>query len=311
MELWYTISDKIASIDVIYSLSKYSSVHETVRPQFSEVLAFKQGHHPTRISMKMKSHPNDCYASRESRIQVISGANMSGKSVYTKQISILVVMCQMGCYVPCELMYFPIFESILTRIGNDDDLATNASTFVKEMRSLSYIFDKVTPKSLVIIDELARGTCHIDAIAISLATIERLLNSQAITFMVTHIEELIEPLEQYPGIIQIHFHSEVRQNGIQYYYEIQEGASKSRFYGIDLAKNAALPVELVEDAREMAKDLYEDEQNLIYIDSSVNLLKIQQVFYEMIRNVCSKPNPATLKLLKEYQRQYVEALSKL
>eukprot|EP00835_Amoeboradix_gromovi_P003464 NODE_230_length_13723_cov_0.393570.p2 type:complete len:787 gc:universal NODE_230_length_13723_cov_0.393570:6935-9295(+) len=311
IDIWYKISSAIASLDYIYSMTKYSSISQTVRPQFSEVIAIKQAHHPIRKSLKYSSVPNDCYASKESRIQVISGSNMSGKSTYTKQIALLIIMCQIGCFVPCDLMYFPIFDCILTRIGNDDDLKTNSGSFCKEMRSLSYVFDKVSSNSLVIIDELGRGTSHIDAISITLATIERLVKTNCILFLITHIEELIEPLEQYPGILQVHFDVELSHGKPSYSYEIKEGASRSRFYGIDLAKEAALPEKLVNDAREIAESLYSTEKKLINIDESVNISKIKQCFYEMTRNACNQPTELTLALLKDYRRQYLEALGQI
>ena len=311
LDIFYRLSSGIANLDLIYSLAKYSSVHQTVQPIISEILAIKQGHHPIRMSLKHVSVPNDCYASKESRIQVISGANMSGKSTYTKQVALLIIMCQIGCFVPCEVMYCPIFDAILTRIGNDDDLKTNAGSFVKEMRCLSYVFDKVTPNSFVIIDELGRGTCHMDAIAISLATIETLFSTGAVVFMITHIEELVEPLEQYPGILQVHFEVEMVGGMLNYNYEIKEGANRSKFYGIDLAKEACLPIQLVEDAREIAQTLYSNELQLIHIDASVNISKIKQTFYEMVRNACNNENEMTLILLKDYQAQYLEALAQL
>ena len=311
VDVLYRISSGIAHLDFIYSLAKYSSAQSTVKPSISEILAIKQAHHPIRLSLKADSVPNDCYASKESRIQVISGSNMSGKSTYTKQTALLIILSQIGCFVPCEVMYFPIFDAILTRIGNDDDLKTNSGSFVKEMRALSYIFDKVTSKSFVIIDELGRGTCHMDAIAISLATIERLFMSEAIVFMITHIEDLVEPLEQYPGILQVHFEVEMKFGMLSYNYEIKEGASRSKFYGIELARESGLPNELIKDARDIAQSLYSEEQQLIHIDGQVNISKIKQTFYELVRNTCNNRNEMTLKMLKEYRDQYLMALSEL
>ena len=309
IDIWYKVSSALAEIDFIYSLTTYSKVNPTVKPTLSDVLAIKQGHHPIRQGLGQSSVPNDTYASKESRLQIISGCNMSGKSTYTKQTALLIIMCHIGCYVPCEAMFFPLFDSILTRIGNDDDLKTNAGSFVSEMRSLAYIFEKVTDKSFVIIDELGRGTCHMDAIAISLAAIEKLHQSHSIVFMITHIEDLIEPLEQYPGLLQVHFEATIKNGVLDYSFQIKEGASRSKFYGIDLAKEVCLPDKVVIKAREIASTLYDQEQHLIKVDKSVAISKIKHVFYELIRNTLRNENDLTLKVLKDYQKQYLDALS--
>ncbi|RXM92782.1 MutS protein-like 4 [Acipenser ruthenus] len=176
-----------------------------VRPEFTDTLAIKQGRHPIleRISGQQPIS-NSSYISEGSNFILITGPNMSGKSTYLKQVALCQVMAQIGSFVPAEYASFRIADQIFTRIGVDDDFETNSSTFMVEMKEISYIIHNASDRSLIIIDELGRGTSAEEGIGICHAVCEFLLNFRAFTLFATHFLELCQLEALYPNVENHH-----------------------------------------------------------------------------------------------------------
>ena len=153
--------------------------------------------------------PNDVYASRQSRLQIITGCNMSGKSTYIRSIALLAVMAQTGSFVPAQYASFPIIRQLFARISLDDSIEANVSTFAAEMRETAFILRNIDRGSMIIIDELGRGTSIRDGLAIALGVAEALAESNALVWFATHFRELAEILAERDGVINLHLAVEV------------------------------------------------------------------------------------------------------
>ncbi|ORZ03848.1 muts domain V-domain-containing protein [Syncephalastrum racemosum] len=213
----YKVSEAIAMLDLLVSFGVSCTVSKYVRPEFTSTLAIKAGRHPiTDIIQKEPVVANDTFASLSSSFQIITGANMSGKSTYIKQVALLTIMAQMGSYVPAEYASLRLCDQVLSRLANDSVLDMNTSSFMAEMRETAYVLQHVTPHSLVIVDELGRGTAPYDALGIVAAVCETLILSrvsqinekdpasilkQAICFFATHLHQLTRALAVYPNVV--------------------------------------------------------------------------------------------------------------
>lgn len=183
----YKLSENISTLDVILSLAEVSQRPGFVRPTFSEVLIIRQGRHPILEQMgTVNIVPNDTTVTSENSFQVLTGANMSGKSTYLKQIVLLQVMAQIGCHVPADFASFRIADGIFSRIGTGDSIECNASTFTMEMKEMAYILSSLGRRSLVIMDELGRGTSTEEGASLCWAISEELIKSSAFCFLATH-----------------------------------------------------------------------------------------------------------------------------
>ena len=202
--------------------------------------------------------PNDTHLNgKESRMKIITGPNMAGKSTYIRQVAPIVILAQMGGYVPAKFAHVGLVDRLFTRIGASDDLSRGQSTFMVEMSETAYILHHTTPKSLVILDEIGRGTSTFDGISIAWAVAEYLLNEpgkQAKTLFATHYFELTE-LEKYNDGVK-NYHSAVQESGsgILFLRKIVEGAC-DRSYGIHVAKLAGLPATVISQAFDVLKRL--------------------------------------------------------
>jgi DNA mismatch repair protein MSH4 len=201
IETFYAISEHISMIDFLLSLCIYSfSSNQSCLPEFSLSLALKDARHPILDkSMAATIVPNDIYADSSIRLQFLTGPNMSGKSTYFSQIALLQVMAQIGSYIPCQFASIRICEQLLTRIGYDDSIVAQVSSFSLEMKECAFILEHITSSSLVIIDELGRGTSTSDAVAISIAIAESVLDTKAILFFSTHFDQVCKAFESNPN----------------------------------------------------------------------------------------------------------------
>jgi DNA mismatch repair protein MSH4 len=162
-----------------------------VKPEISDTLALRNSRHP--ILEKVSSTPvvpNDCYVDDSVRFQIVTGPNMSGKSIYLNQIAIILVMAQLGCYVPCDYASIKISTKLLTRIGHDDGRHAEMSSFTEEMRDAMFILQQCNDSSMVIIDELGRGTSTTDGIALTIAVSEEVLKTKSFVLLATHFSEV-------------------------------------------------------------------------------------------------------------------------
>ncbi|XP_056623120.1 mutS protein homolog 4 isoform X2 [Triplophysa dalaica] len=251
----YKLSDAVSMLDMLLSLAHACTVSEYVRPEFTDTLAIKQGRHP--ILERISGQPpisNNTYISEGSNFLIITGPNMSGKSTYLKQVALCQIMAQIGSFVPAEYASFRIADQIFTRIGVDDDFETSSSTFMVEMKEVSYIIHNASAKSLIIIDELGRGTSPEEGVGICHSVCEFLINLKAFTLFATHFLELCQLETVYPNVenqhMQVqHIHKDGRAESIVYTYLLSQGHSEERNYGIRAAEMTAIPTDIIQDAK--------------------------------------------------------------
>ena len=263
-----SVAKIIANIDVFVSLATVAYVNNYVKPIINEdnKLDIKDGRHPVVESIVGEENfvPNDTYLnSSENIINIITGPNMAGKSTYMRQTAIIALMAHIGSFVPASYANIPILDRIFTRVGASDDLAQGQSTFMVEMTEVSQILKNATDKSLVILDEIGRGTSTYDGISLAWSIVEYIQkNIKCKTLFATHYHELVELENEFKDVKN--YSVEVRENsdGIVFLRKIIEGGA-DKSYGIYVAELAKLPNEVIERSKHILKDL---EKNHIQYD---------------------------------------------
>uniref|UniRef100_UPI00403F988D DNA mismatch repair protein MutS n=1 Tax=Candidatus Enterococcus willemsii TaxID=1857215 RepID=UPI00403F988D len=246
------LAKAISSVDVLQSFATVSERYQYVRPTLSndKQLTIIDGRHP--VVEKVLGHqeyiPNTIEMDPDTMILLITGPNMSGKSTYMRQLALTVVMAQIGCFVPAQAAKMPIFDRIFTRIGASDDLIAGQSTFMVEMMEANQALRYATPNSLVLFDELGRGTATYDGMALAQAIIEYIHQEvRAKTLFSTHYHELTVLDEELAHLRNIHVGAVEKDGEVVFLHKMMEGpADKS--YGIHVAKIAGLPDELLQRA---------------------------------------------------------------
>lgn len=243
----------ISEIDCLQSFAEIAQKYNYVRPEFSEdkTLNLVDSRHPVveRVMDYNDYVPNDCYLDDEQFIYLITGPNMSGKSTYMRQIAIISIMAQMGAYVPCGEAVLPIFDQIFTRIGAADDLVSGKSTFMVEMLEAQKALTYATEDSLIIFDEIGRGTSTFDGLALAQAMIEYVAQtSHAKTLFSTHYHELTTLDQSLPCLKNVHVAANEYQGELIFLHKVKEGAVDDS-YGIQVAKLADLPDEVIDRAQ--------------------------------------------------------------
>ncbi len=253
------LAAKVSELDVYSSFAEVSDHYRLTKPTFHEGLELNivNGRHPVVEKMMNKQHyvPNDCALTTKENMLLITGPNMSGKSTYMRQVAITVIMGQMGCYVPAEEALLPITDQIFTRIGAADDLAAGQSTFMVEMLESTYAITHATERSLLLFDEIGRGTSTYDGMALAQAMMEYIHTEiRANTLFSTHYHELTQLEQQLDKLRNVHV-AAVEQNGkVVFLHKVKSGpADKS--YGIHVAELAQLPETILARARDILKEL--------------------------------------------------------
>jgi len=250
----------LAEVDVLASFANLAVLRSYCRPQFdhSSDLEIIGGRHPVIEQQQLAAAererfvPNDLYLnSTTHEILVLTGPNMGGKSTYLRQAALAVIMAQMGSFVPAQRARLGIVDRVFTRIGASDNLARGRSTFMVEMTETAAILHTATPQSLILLDEVGRGTATYDGLAIAWAAIEYLhARTRAKTLFATHYFELTELAEQLSGVKNYRVSVKETKTGIVFLRKVEPGAA-DRSYGIEVAKLAGLPEEVVRRAREV------------------------------------------------------------
>lgn len=256
----FKISESIAMLDMIASFAQLVTTQDYVRPDLTETLAIKAGRHPIRERIQREKYvPNDVYATQQNRLQIITGCNMSGKSTYIRSVALMAIMAQIGCFVPAQYASFSTTHQLFARISTDDSIEANVSTFAAEMRQIAFILRNVERRSLVIVDELGRGTSTADGLAVAVAIAEALLESHAYVFFVTHFRDLPRILKERNGVVNLHLAVDVAPDALKMkmLYKISDGYEKAKFYGILLARVVDLPEEVTAVATEVSNALHE------------------------------------------------------
>ena len=256
------IAKVISEIDVLQSFATVTEENNYVRPTISDKRELKiiDDRHPVVEKVINEAFvPNDIIMDEKTNILLITGPNMAGKSTYMRQVAITVIMAQIGCFVPATEAILPIFDHIFTRIGASDDLVSGESTFMVEMMEANYAISNATENSLILFDELGRGTATFDGMALAQAIIEYIHDKiKAKTFFSTHYHELTDLEKTLVGVKNIHV-SALEENGnIIFLHKIKEG-SVDKSYGIHVAKLANMPDTLIKRASKIL-EVYENKE---------------------------------------------------
>lgn len=276
-------SKAIAIIDVLTAFAEVSEKNNYVKPvvNHGDCITIERGRHPV-IEQTIRDGVfvnNDTYLNKEdSSLLLITGPNMSGKSTYMRQTALIVLMAQAGCFVPCDRAEIGVCDRIFTRIGASDNLAQGQSTFYVEMSELSYILNTATDRSLVILDEIGRGTSTYDGLSIAWATAEYLSRPERKirTLFATHYHEMTQLEDTTEGIRNLNVDVAEENGDVIFLHKIVSG-SASRSYGIHVAKIAGAPTELLTNAQNRLEMLENNSKNNMSIDvgKEANNLKIE------------------------------------
>ena len=250
----------LSQVDALCSFAQVSLENGYTKPEITleSVIDIKNGRHPVVESLLIDNQftPNDVYLDNsESKLLIITGPNMSGKSTFMRQTAIIVLMAQIGCFVPAGYAKIGVVDKIFTRVGASDDLTAGQSTFMVEMNEVSEILKNATKNSLVILDEIGRGTSTFDGISIAKAVAEFIVEKiGAKTLFATHYHELISMEKEYKGGRNFSVAVTKRGDDIKFLHKIIPGGTDDS-YGIEVAKLAGLPNKVVQRAKEELKDL--------------------------------------------------------
>ena len=251
----------LAEIDVYRSLAEVASKNNYVCPEVdtSTEIIIKDGRHPVVEKFVKDSYfvPNDTVLdTTDNKVMIITGPNMAGKSTYMRQVAIITIMAQIGSFVPAREARIGIVDKVFTRVGASDDLASGQSTFMLEMNEVATILKNATKRSLIIYDEVGRGTSTYDGMSIARAVVEYTYSKKigAKTLFATHYHELTDMEEEFPGIVNYNIAAKKRGDSITFLRKIVRGGTDDS-YGIEVAKLAGVPFEVVKRAREILRDI--------------------------------------------------------
>ncbi|WP_435067301.1 DNA mismatch repair protein MutS [Haloplanus sp. C73] len=258
------LADALAELDALATLATVAVERDYTRPTFHEGgIDIEAGRHPVVEATQERFVPNDAALPPES-VTLVTGPNMSGKSTYMRQVALIVVLAQAGSFVPATAAHLPVVDRVFTRVGASDDIAGGQSTFMREMTELTSILHEATPDSLVLLDEVGRGTSTADGRAIARATVEFLHDEVgATTLFATHYHDLTDLATAYDRVRNLHFAAErerVDEEGenrpagdVTFLHRVAEGPASSS-YGVEVARLAGVPDPVVERARALVTD---------------------------------------------------------
>ncbi|MCG1002110.1 MULTISPECIES: DNA mismatch repair protein MutS [Halobacterium] len=241
----------VAAVDALASFATVAASHDYARPEMGgDDLEIEGGRHPVVERTEAGFVPNDTALTPERRVAVITGPNMSGKSTYMRQVALITLLAQAGSFVPAASADLRVVDRIFTRVGASDDIAGGRSTFMVEMTELASILRAATEDSLVLLDEVGRGTSTTDGLAIARAVTEYVHDELgATTLFATHHHELTADADCLDAAVNLHFGATRSEDGVTFQHEVREGAATAS-YGIEVAQTAGVPEAVVERARE-------------------------------------------------------------
>jgi DNA mismatch repair protein MutS len=261
------VARAVAALDALASLAEAASRRNFVRPQIHEgdEIEIRAGRHPVIETLGDRFVPNDLFLNNTTdRLHIITGPNMGGKSVFLKQTALMVILAQMGSFVPATSARMAIIDRIFTRVGASDNLARGRSTFMVEMTETSNILNTATARSLILLDEVGRGTATFDGLSLAWAIAEYLHDNSrhsAKTLFATHYHEMTELAKMRPGVQNYQVAVSESKGEIVFLRRVIQGAA-SKSYGIEVARLAGLPRTVVERAREILSNLEQNELDL-------------------------------------------------
>lgn len=295
-KIFIELSNILAYIDIIISFTIVSMENGYVKPLFNNngIYDIKKGRHPVveKLIGEQIFVSNDIYFDNKERFIILTGPNMSGKSTYMKQIALISIMAQIGCFVPADYANISIVDKVLTRIGASDDIITGQSTFMVEMSEVASIINSATPNSLIILDEVGRGTSTYDGLAIASSISKYIVeNINAKTIFATHYHELTDLENRYDNILNYRIEVEEKEGRVNFLRTIiKGGADKS--YGIEVAKLAGLPKVIIKESKKILKSLEESKK-----DPQLNLFdSIEYTEYDKLEEMEEKINELRNKI---------------
>ena len=252
------IAEGLALADVYCALAEDSAKYGYVRPVFTDGLVdIRSGRHPILDEMMKdpKYVSNNLYLDDQENILLITGPNMGGKSTFMRQTALIVIMAQIGCYVPASSCQIPVFDKIFTRIGASDDILSGQSTFMVEMNEANRALQQATDHSLILFDEIGRGTSTYDGMSLAQAMIEYIASViHAKTLFSTHYHELTALTDSVGCVRNVHAAVKEEDNQVTFLYKIKKGPAQQS-YGINVARLAGLPGSVLERAADIQKEL--------------------------------------------------------
>ena len=288
-------SKVLAMLDMLCSFATVSEENNFIKPVFNKdnIIDIKDCRHPV-VEKVIKSEfvPNDIYMNKDTSILLITGPNMAGKSTYMRSLAITAVMAQIGSYVPCKSCNMPIFDKIFTRIGASDDLVSGDSTFMVEMKEANNAIMHATSNSLILFDELGRGTATYDGMSLAQAILEYIHNKiKAKTLFSTHYHELTVLDKDLKHLKNVHVSAIEEEGKITFLHKVKSG-SVDKSYGIHVASLANLPKEITTRAQEIV-DLYENKKykKKENVQLELDILPEEKKENEDIINDLNKINP--------------------
>lgn len=274
------LAHHLSELDVLVAFADLAERYHYVRPTFHEgrALTITNGRHPV-VEQMMDAQlyvPNDCELTESSNMLLITGPNMSGKSTYMRQVALTIVMAQIGSYVPCDRAHLPITDQIFTRIGAADDLASGQSTFMMEMMESQYAITHASPRSLLLFDEIGRGTSTYDGMSLAQAMMEYIHDEiGANTLFSTHYHELTSLEQNLDQLRNVHVQATEQDGDVVFLHKVAPGAA-DRSYGIHVAKLAKLPESILTRAGELLAQFESDTQSLEQISTEQRVEKVIQ-----------------------------------
>ena len=290
----------VAKLDVMIAFATVTEENNYTRPiiTLDKEVKIIEGRHPVvEKVLNGEFVSNDIIFTKDKYVELITGPNMAGKSTYMRQMAMIVIMAQIGCFVPAKEAYLPIFDKIFTRIGASDDLVSGESTFMVEMKEANRAILGATERSLILFDELGRGTATYDGISLAQAIIEYIHdNIKAITFFSTHYHELTSLEEHKAHIKNVHVSAHEENGVITFLHKVKDG-SVDKSYGIHVAKLAQLPDSLIKRADEILMS-YENKKTKKEVVSQISMNLEESVApinkYDIIKKKLDDINPLEL-----------------
>lgn len=270
-----------SNVDVYQSLATTSYQHQLVRPTFNDrgIIEIKDGYHPIIKGLVDNYIVNDTYFDQEVSTMLITGPNMSGKSTYMRQTALIIIMAQLGCFVPASKAILSIIDKVFTRIGASDNTMHGQSTFMVEMMESSEALKNATQHSLILFDELGRGTSTYDGMSIAASILEYISNNiKCPTMFSTHYHELIDLEASNPRIKNFHVSATEENGDLVFLHKVQKGGVANSF-GIEVAKLAKLPTSIINRAKDYL-NYFSHEQN----NNDNPLPKVEETSQEVVNN---------------------------
>lgn len=312
------LASAISELDVYMSFAVVTEKYRFTKPTFHEGRALKiiDGRHPVVEKMlgKQMYVPNDCVLTEEKNMMLITGPNMSGKSTYMRQVALIVILAQIGCYVPAAEAALPITDQIFTRIGAADDLAAGQSTFMVEMMESQHAITHATKNSLMLFDEIGRGTSTYDGMSLAQAMMEYIHTEiGANTLFSTHYHELTDLEQQLERLTNVHV-SATEQNGrVVFLHKVKPGAA-DKSYGVHVAELAEMPAPIINRARILLEQFEAQEQVPTQATAKEIVAPVQQV--EKVKEQAPQEEDLQLSLfapieeISPQEKEVLEVLSK-